>query len=213
MAANSKYICDVSQSLKVLDSLNDNNHTRYDYSVASKKVGYQNIISRMMIKEFIERNNITDIKESQFRYELGKIKKKMLSKNIDVVNLITLGRIQRNGEVNDKVYLFNDEVLMMVYDLVKARMIKLIIGKMMIKKYIKTNLIDDFQEKHFRDELKIMLKGNINLVDLSVLDSIETDREILPDKLIPTDSEIYEFVHPFNDVLTRVYDTLKAKKE
>ncbi|MCF5565039.1 hypothetical protein GIV75_29885 [Pseudomonas sp. PA-3-5D] len=121
MAANSKYICDVSQSLKVLDSLNDNNHTRYDYSVASKKVGYQNIISRMMIKEFIESKKITDIKESQFRYELGKIKKMMLSEDIDLVNLLTVGRIQKNRETNDRVYLFNVEVLTMVYDMLKAK--------------------------------------------------------------------------------------------
>ncbi|WP_236487555.1 hypothetical protein, partial [Pseudomonas sp. PA-3-6H] len=117
----SKYICDVSQSLKVLDSLNDNNHTRYDYSVASKKVGYQNIISRMMIKEFIESKKITDIKESQFRYELGKIKKMMLSEDIDLVNLLTVGRIQKNRETNDRVYLFNVEVLTMVYDMLKAK--------------------------------------------------------------------------------------------
>jgi len=121
MAANSKYICDVSQSLKVLDSLNDNNHTRYDYSVASKKVGYQNIISRMMIKEFIESKKITDIKESQFRYELGKIKKMMLSEDIDLANLLTVGRIQKNRETNDRVYLFNVEVLTMVYDMLKAK--------------------------------------------------------------------------------------------
>lgn len=121
MAANSKYICDVSQSLKVLDSLNDNNHTRYDYSVASKKVGYQNIISRMMIKEFIESKKITDIKESQFRYELGKIKKMMLSKDIDLANLLTVGRIQKNRETNDRVYLFNVEVLTMLYDMLKAK--------------------------------------------------------------------------------------------
>lgn len=121
MAANSKYICDVSQSLKVLDSLNDNNHTRYDYSVASKKVGYQNIISRMMIKEFIESKKITDIKESQFRYELGKIKKMMLNEDIDLVNLLTVGRIQKNRETNDRVYLFNVEVLTMVYDLLKSK--------------------------------------------------------------------------------------------
>lgn len=121
MAANSKYICDVSQSLKVLDSLNDNNHTRYDYSVASKKVGYQNIISRMMIKEFIVSKKITDIKESQFRYELGKIKKMMLSEDIDLVNLLTVGRIQKNRETNDRVYLFNVEVLTMVYDMLKAK--------------------------------------------------------------------------------------------
>ncbi|MCF5597566.1 hypothetical protein GIV63_31840 [Pseudomonas sp. PA-3-10C] len=121
MAANSKYICDVSQSLKVLDSLNDNNHTRYDYSVASKTVGYQNIISRMMIKEFIESKKITDIKESQFRYELGKIKKMMLSEDIDLVNLLTVGRIQKNRETNDRVYLFNVEVLTMVYDMLKAK--------------------------------------------------------------------------------------------
>lgn len=83
MAANSKYICDVSQSLKVLDSLHDNNHTRYDYSVASKKPAYQQIVGRMMIKEFIESKKITDVKESQFRYELGKIKKECWLKTLN----------------------------------------------------------------------------------------------------------------------------------
>lgn len=121
MAANSKYICDVSQSLKVLDSLNDNNHTRYDYSVASKKIGYQIIINRMMIKQYIAERNITDVKESQFRYRLGKIKEKMLEEDIDISNLYTVGRIQKNKETNDRVYLFNVDVLTMVYDLLKDK--------------------------------------------------------------------------------------------
>lgn len=121
MAANSKYICDVSQSLKVLDSLHDNNHTRYDYSVASKKPAYQQIVGRMMIKEFIESKKITDVKESQFRYELGKIKKRMLAENIELTNLLTVGRIQKNMKTNDRVYLFNVEVLKMLYRMLKAK--------------------------------------------------------------------------------------------
>lgn len=75
----------------------------------------------MMIKEFIESKKITDIKESQFRYELGKIKKMMLSEDIDLANLLTVGRIQKNRETNDRVYLFNVEVLTMVYDMLKAK--------------------------------------------------------------------------------------------
>ncbi|MBH4412274.1 hypothetical protein [Pseudomonas aeruginosa] len=121
MAANSKYICDVSQSLKVLDSLHDNNHTRYDYSVASKKPAYKKIVGRMMIKEFIESKKITDVKESQFRYELGKIKKRMLAENIELTNLLTVGRIQKNMKTNDRVYLFNVEVLKMLYRMLKAK--------------------------------------------------------------------------------------------
>ncbi|MFI8556109.1 hypothetical protein [Pseudomonas putida] len=121
MAANSKYICDVSQSLKVLDSLHDNNHTRYDYSVASKKPAYKQIVGRMMIKEFIESKKITDVKESQFRYELGKIKKRMLAENIELTNLLTIGRIQKNMKTNDRVYLFNVEVLKMLYRMLKAK--------------------------------------------------------------------------------------------
>ncbi|EPH2332026.1 hypothetical protein AAA536_07925 [Pseudomonas aeruginosa] len=121
MAANSKYICDVSQSLKVLDSLHDNNHTRYDYSVASKKPAYKKIVGRMMIKEFIESKKITDVKESQFRYELGKIKKRMLAENIELTNLLTIGRIQKNMKTNDRVYLFNVEVLKMLYRMLKAK--------------------------------------------------------------------------------------------
>lgn len=122
MAANSKYLCNVSQSLKVLDALNDNNHKRYDYKVASKKLGYRLIINRMMINEFIENHDITDVKASQIRYELGKIKKRMMERNVDESALLTIGCIQKKKETNDRVYLFNEEVLKMVYELVKARM-------------------------------------------------------------------------------------------
>ena len=124
MAANSKYLCNVSQSLKVLDALNDNNHRRYDYKVASEKKGYRLIINRLMIKEFIENNNITDVKESQIRYELGKTKKRMIERNVDESNLLTVAYVQKKKETNDRVYIFNEEVLMMVCELIRARMNK-----------------------------------------------------------------------------------------
>ncbi|PYB98282.1 hypothetical protein DMX12_16885 [Pseudomonas sp. MB-090624] len=75
----------------------------------------------MMIKEFIESKKITDVKESQFRYELGKIKKRMLAENIELTNLLTIGRIQKNMKTNDRVYLFNVEVLKMLYRMLKAK--------------------------------------------------------------------------------------------
>ncbi|OVZ09762.1 hypothetical protein CDO37_09185 [Pseudomonas aeruginosa] len=75
----------------------------------------------MMIKEFIESKKITDVKESQFRYELGKIKKRMLAENIELTNLLTVGRIQKNMKTNDRVYLFNVEVLKMLYRMLKAK--------------------------------------------------------------------------------------------
>ncbi|AFO48736.1 hypothetical protein T1E_2897 [Pseudomonas putida DOT-T1E] len=74
-----------------------------------------------MIKEFIESKKITDVKESQFRYELGKIKKRMLAENIELTNLLTIGRIQKNMKTNDRVYLFNVEVLKMLYRMLKAK--------------------------------------------------------------------------------------------
>ena len=75
----------------------------------------------MMIKQYIAERNITDVKESQFRYRLGKIKEKMLEEDIDISNLYTVGRIQKNKETNDRVYLFNVDVLTMVYDLLKDK--------------------------------------------------------------------------------------------
>jgi hypothetical protein len=111
--------CQRSQTIKILDGLETGNHKFYNYKVACKKPGFRNFFDRMMIREFIEQQNITDVKESQFRYRLKKEHESLVEKGHPDEVLFSVGLVQRKKTTRDFVYLFSPMVLECVYNMIK----------------------------------------------------------------------------------------------
>ncbi|EMG2881723.1 hypothetical protein V4100_001011 [Pseudomonas aeruginosa] len=111
--------CQRSQTIKILDGLETGNHKFYNYKVACKKPGFRNFFDRMMIREFIEQQNITDVKESQFRYRLKKEHETLVEQGHPDEVLFSVGLVQRKKTTRDFVYLFSPLVLECVYNMIK----------------------------------------------------------------------------------------------
>jgi ribosomal protein L29 len=73
----------------------------------------------MMIREFIEQQNITDVKESQFRYRLKKEHESLVEQGHSDEVLFSVGLVQRKKTTRDFVYLFSPLVLECVYKMIK----------------------------------------------------------------------------------------------
>lgn len=112
--------CQRMQSTKVMYALETKNHRHYDYSVASKYIGFRFFFDRVMIGEFIRERNITDVKESQFRYRLKKLHLEMIDDGLDDSVLFTMGLVQKSKRTRDLVYLYCPLVLEGVYLLIKS---------------------------------------------------------------------------------------------
>lgn len=112
--------CQKMQSTKFMYALETNNHRHYDYSVASRYVGFRLFFDRMMISEFIRERNITDVKESQFRYRLKKMHLDLLEQGYEDSVLFSMGLVQKSKRTRDLVYLYCPLVLEGVYLLIKS---------------------------------------------------------------------------------------------
>ncbi|WP_372821395.1 hypothetical protein ACCE15_19215 [Pseudomonas parafulva] len=108
-----------SQATKVVWALETGNHLHYDFSVASKKKGMRFLFGRIMLRQFIRENDITDVKEGQFRYRLGKLLEKIRKRGLDDSVLYTLGLFQRSKQFSSIVYLYSPIVLEGIYQQIK----------------------------------------------------------------------------------------------
>lgn len=117
---HNKLFCEKSQTIKILEALETGVHKFYSYKVALQKPGFRNFFDRMMISEFIAERNITDVKESQFRYRLNKERAELVKMGEPDDVLFSIGLVQRSKRTRDFVYLFSPLVLECVYKLIKG---------------------------------------------------------------------------------------------